>query len=121
MVLRLAMEDIRPSIWRRIAVDSAMSLTTLHEVMQICFGWYGYHLYQFTYRGEYYAPPDDEFEVAGVRRIDKGVREWVAVFEGDGIDLAALASDISVADVSVQPMTLEDVFIELVAKKASGA
>ena len=63
LVLRLAMDDIQPSIWRRISVDSAMSLTTLHGVMQICFGWYGYHLYQFTYRGEYYAPPDDEFGI----------------------------------------------------------
>lgn len=66
------------------------------------------------------APPGEEFEVAGARRVDKGVREWVAVFEGEGPDLAALTSGMSVADASIQPMTLEDVFIELIAKKENG-
>ena len=48
------------------------------------------------------------------------MREWVAVFEGDNIDLSEVTGGMSFADVTTQPMTLEDVFIELVAKKNGG-
>ncbi len=65
-------------------------------------------------------PPDADFEIPGARRVEKGVREWVAVFEGDQFDLSAVTGGLSFADVTTQPMTLEDVFIELVAKKNNG-
>jgi len=63
------------------------------------------------------SPPDEDFEIPGARRVEKGVREWVAVFEGDRNDLPKLTGGMPVADVATQPMTLEDVFIELVGKK----
>ncbi|HBO45566.1 MAG TPA: ABC transporter ATP-binding protein [Planctomycetaceae bacterium] len=64
------------------------------------------------------SPPAYDFEIIGARRVDKGVREWVAVFdEGGRHNLARLAADPAVADVSTQPMTLEDAFVELVRKE----
>lgn len=62
-------------------------------------------------------PPGEEFEIPGARRVDKGLREWVAVFDGGKRDFADLARRLPVADVVAQPMTLEDAFIELVEKK----
>ena len=57
---------------------------------------------------------------ATVIEREKGLREWVAVFEGDRKDPAELAVGLPAADVTIHPMTLEDVFVELVDKKESG-
>jgi ABC-2 type transport system ATP-binding protein len=66
------------------------------------------------------SPPGKDFEIPGARRVEKGLREWVAVFEGGTRDLAELTRGMPAADVVTQPMTLEDAFIELVGKKGSG-
>jgi ABC-2 type transport system ATP-binding protein len=66
------------------------------------------------------SPPGEDFEIPGARRVEKGVREWVAVFEGDKRDLSELTRGTPVADVAAEPMTLEDVFVELVGKKRNG-
>ena len=60
--------------------------------------------------------PDEDFEIPGVRRVDKGLREWVAVVEA-GTDIAQFSKNAIVRDAVIHPMTLEDVFIELVGKK----
>jgi ABC-2 type transport system ATP-binding protein len=65
------------------------------------------------------SPPADGFEIVGARRVDKGLREWVAVFEDGGTKVSDLLGGIPDADVVAQPMTLEDVFIELVARKGT--
>lgn len=64
--------------------------------------------------------PPDGVEIAGARRVERGLREWVAVFEGSR-DLAELARALPAADVATQPMTLEDAFIELVGTPESVA
>jgi len=62
------------------------------------------------------APPPEDFEVPGARRVDKGLREWVAIVEGN-TDIDQLGSQAHIADVAIHPLTLEEVFVELVAKK----
>jgi ABC-2 type transport system ATP-binding protein len=66
------------------------------------------------------SPPSKDLEIPGARRVEKGLREWVAVFDDGKKDLAELARVVSAADMVTQPMTLEDAFIELVAKKGDG-
>ncbi len=66
------------------------------------------------------SPPGEDLEIVGARRVDKGLREWVAVFEGDTKDLDERIRGLPVASVVTQPMTLEDVFVELVARKGNG-
>jgi ABC-2 type transport system ATP-binding protein len=66
------------------------------------------------------SPPQPDLEIPGARRVDKGLREWVAVFEGDQRNFSELSRGLPVADVVTQPMTLEDVFVELVRKKKVG-
>lgn len=51
----MTLKDIEPPIWRRIQVPDG-TLGELHEVLQVAFGWQGYHLHQFVVRGEYYGP-----------------------------------------------------------------
>ncbi len=50
-VLRVAIEGITPNPWRRLAVPSDLTLADLHEVLQLAFGWYNSHLYQFVLKG----------------------------------------------------------------------
>jgi hypothetical protein len=52
----------KPPIWRRLEIPSAMSLRRVHEVLQVTFGWDGYHLHEFqTVCGEF-GDPDHEDE-----------------------------------------------------------
>jgi len=65
-------------------------------------------------------PPAEGFEIPGARRVKKGLREWVAVFEGERKDLGELTRGMRVTNAAIEPMTLEDVFIELVGKRGNG-
>jgi hypothetical protein len=42
---------ISPQIWRRVRIRSDSSLRDLHEVIQLLFGWDGYHLHRFFLHG----------------------------------------------------------------------
>jgi hypothetical protein len=50
-VLRVALEHIRPPVWRRLAVPASITLDLLHDVLQVAMGWEDYHLHQFTIAG----------------------------------------------------------------------
>jgi hypothetical protein len=46
-VLRIELEDIKPLIWRRVAVRTSMNLKAVHRVIQAAMGWLDCHLWQF--------------------------------------------------------------------------
>jgi hypothetical protein len=50
--------DIRPPIWRRIAVPSAMTLGELHAVLQLAMGWTDSHLHDFRIGRTTYGDPE---------------------------------------------------------------
>jgi Plasmid pRiA4b ORF-3-like protein len=59
--VKVSLHGSKPPVWRRIEIPSAMRLDLVHEVMQVAFGWYGYHLHAFeTVCGEFGAPDDDD-------------------------------------------------------------
>ncbi len=43
-----SIRNIKPEIWRSFRVSSDISLHDLHEILQVLYGWAGYHLYSFT-------------------------------------------------------------------------
>ena len=45
--LKVTLEDIRPTIWRRILVDSDTTLGELHQIIQIAMDWGNCHLHEF--------------------------------------------------------------------------
>ncbi|WCE92918.1 plasmid pRiA4b ORF-3 family protein [Acidithiobacillus ferriphilus] len=59
-LLQVELEDITPTIWRQVWVDSGMSLHTLHHVLQAAMGWTDAHLHEFSINGKRYALPDPE-------------------------------------------------------------
>jgi hypothetical protein len=52
--LKIAIEGVRPQIWRRIVVPEAIGLSRLHEIFQITMGWLECHLHAFEARGVCY-------------------------------------------------------------------
>lgn len=47
MILKITLVGSDPKIWRRVAVDSGLSLDDLNYVIQCVFNWDNAHLYQF--------------------------------------------------------------------------
>ena len=45
--LKIELKDTKPKIWRRIQVNSDISLNELHHTIQISMGWTNSHLYSF--------------------------------------------------------------------------
>ena len=64
-VLKVALMDIRPPIWRRIQVPGDFTLEDLHNTIQNAMGWDGYHAHSFIIDGAYYSPPAEEDGIFG--------------------------------------------------------
>jgi hypothetical protein len=58
--LKVTLQEIKPPIWRRLAVPSSCTLADLHLILQIAFGWLDYHLHSFTIGKVDYGPHDPE-------------------------------------------------------------
>ena len=41
-VLRISLDEITPSIWRRVVVPASITLDLLHDVFQVVMGWEDY-------------------------------------------------------------------------------
>ena len=53
----ISIDEIEPSIWRRLVVGSKTNLFELHNYIQIIFGWKNYHLYRFEKGGVEFGDP----------------------------------------------------------------
>jgi hypothetical protein len=94
--LKIGLEGAAPPLWRRIQIPSAASLGFLHDVIQVAFGWEGYHLNRFQDgRGrEWGEPPvldrggfmaaaladEEEASIGEVLRAEGAVLEYVYDF-----------------------------------------
>ncbi|MCX6141331.1 MAG: plasmid pRiA4b ORF-3 family protein, partial [Candidatus Kapabacteria bacterium] len=54
VVLRIALDGIRPEIWRTIMVPDTITLRRLHDVIQAAMGWDEMHLHLFKIKGTEY-------------------------------------------------------------------
>lgn len=66
--IKVTLDGIRPSIWRRLLVPASITLESLHDVLQVAFGWTDSHLHEFEARGLHYGQPDSELEM---ERVDE--------------------------------------------------
>ncbi|MCK5698081.1 MAG: plasmid pRiA4b ORF-3 family protein [Gammaproteobacteria bacterium] len=46
--IKVNLNDAKPPIWRRLVVDSRITLEALHDCLQIAMGWTDSHLHQFV-------------------------------------------------------------------------
>jgi len=72
--LRVQLLDIEPLIWRKIVVPGAISLHTLHKMLQVVMGWENAHLYLFrltiNQKTTVYGLPDPDWGDTGIRIRD---------------------------------------------------
>ncbi|MDD2904119.1 MAG: plasmid pRiA4b ORF-3 family protein [Syntrophales bacterium] len=59
--LKVTLKGIKPPIWRRIEVSNQITLSKLHQILQVAMGWTDSHLHHFLIGETYYAEPDPEF------------------------------------------------------------
>ena len=73
--IKIVLEHIKPPIWRRLQVDSRITLADLHDAIQVSFGWLDMHLHQFADRDKiiYREPDEDSFlpESGGIVVVDE--------------------------------------------------
>jgi hypothetical protein len=60
--IRVELEGIKPTIWRRVEVPLTTSLKGLHEVIQAVMPFENYHLFQFEIGDKRYGIPDPEWD-----------------------------------------------------------
>ena len=58
--LRIELQHITPLIWRRVRVAEAVTLATLHRILQAAMGWTDSHLHEFEIARRRYGVPDDD-------------------------------------------------------------
>lgn len=88
----IAIDNIEPTIWRRIQVPSDYNFWDLHVAIQDAFGWQDYHLHHFEIKGKgkrgisHIGIPDfDRFE--DMQEIFPGWEIWIlAYFNNLGIE-----------------------------------
>ena len=61
--LKVTLKESKPPIWRRIQVNSDITLYKLHQILQVVMGWFDSHLHQFVVHGECYGIPDPKFDL----------------------------------------------------------
>ena len=59
--IKVALNDSKRPIWRRVLVEDTTTLSKLHTILQTVMGWTDSHLHQFIIDEEFYGEPDDEF------------------------------------------------------------
>jgi hypothetical protein len=67
--MKVTLENVRPTVWRRLLVPAGFTLRQLHRVLLATMGWHDSHLHQFIIRGNYYGKTDPEFGL--VRRDER--------------------------------------------------
>jgi hypothetical protein len=81
-VLRIELEDIKPLIWRRVAVPTSMNVKSVHDVIQAVMGWLDCHLWEFEADGRKYSllisndPWNELITDAASTALSSLVRRW---------------------------------------------
>ncbi len=64
--LSVVLDGTDPPVWRRLRVPGNLSLSDLHEVIQIAMGWQDTHLHEFVFDGVHYAQSRGAIDPFGV-------------------------------------------------------
>jgi len=59
--LRIQLEEVVPTVWRRLLVPGGVRLPKLHDMFQAAMGWTNSHLHSFTVEGQLYGMHFDDW------------------------------------------------------------
>ncbi len=90
--IRIELREIEPKVFRRVDVPLSSTLMALHDIIQITFDWWNYHLFEFEVGDRVYGDPmfDDDlldrrvYKAAGIRLrtlIDRGVEKFLYTYD----------------------------------------
>lgn len=82
-LLKIALKDIEPEIWRSFVVPADITLDRLHDVIQIVMGWEDYHLHEFIINKKRYTEGPETKEEGfeeGQFRLGDLIKENGSVF-----------------------------------------
>lgn len=83
--LKVTLKGSKPPIWRRLEVPGNITLTKLHQILQVAMGWTDSHLHSFKIGKIYYQEPDPysdpEFSLAEIRNEKKFKLQRVSLRE----------------------------------------
>jgi len=108
--LHIQVTGIEPPLWRKIVVPGAISLHTLHKILQVVMGWENAHLYLFRLtineKKTLYGLPDPEWESADMhtrdsRRTKLDVTVWA--------DWLKLTYEYDLGDSWMHQITIEKI------------
>ena len=69
-VLLVTLEEVKPVVWRRIAVPSDTKLPKVNRMLEAAMGWEGYHLHMFRTGELRFGQPDlDDLWLIDERRV----------------------------------------------------
>jgi hypothetical protein len=82
--LRIQLEEVVPTVWRRLLVPGGVRLAKLHEIFQAAMGWTNSHLHSFTIGDDLYGmhvedyPEEelDETDFTVLQALRGGVRRF---------------------------------------------
>ena len=90
--IRIELQDIIPTIWRRVDVPLSSTLMALHDIIQLTMGWKGRHLFEFQVGDRVYGDPspDDAFDDRKVYQakslhlktlVGRGIERFLYVYD----------------------------------------
>jgi hypothetical protein len=68
--LKIALQHIKPQIWRRVLVPADATLEALHQIIQAVMPWQDYHLHHFQQGETYYGVPFPEMYEYDLEYVD---------------------------------------------------
>ena len=80
--LRIQLEEVKPTVWRRVLVPGGVRLAKLHEIFQAAMGWTNSHLYEIRARDVGWGMPDPDF---GDGPLDASKAQLIDVLEDVGV------------------------------------
>lgn len=111
--LRIQLEEVAPTVWRRLLVPGGARLSRIHEMFQAAMGWTNSHLHSFTIREKVYGtqigadewpdPPLDESELTLFVALAGGVRRFHYEYDfGD-----SWGHEVVVEETTFSPLVLK--------------
>lgn len=62
-IVKIAIEDTHPPVWRRVVVPEKITFEDMHEIIQILFGWEDEHLHGFEIPSKHITIDEEEFRI----------------------------------------------------------
>ena len=89
--VRIELQEIEPTVWRRVDVPLSSTLLALHDFVQFAFCWTDSHLFEFELGDRRYGQPEydrygDErlYKAASIRLktvVDRGIDQFLYVYD----------------------------------------